>query len=112
MFTLPHGHELAEVTATWIQDQVEIYSSQDDVFTEEFLATIIFHSNSQEEGVKITHEAHAYLQGRGTEQVVSSSLPQLLPGPYALVGKQLRDVWKLTDDINGTCMATLKPQRK
>ena len=100
------------MTAAWLQEQVATYSSQDDVFNEPFLATVIFNSSSQEEDVKITDEAHVYLQKHGTDQVVCTSVPQLLPGPYALVGKQLRDVWKLVDDINGTCVVTLKPQQR
>lgn len=89
-----------------------MYSGQDDVFHEQFLNTVIFHSTSQGEDVKITDEARLYLQERGTQQVVCASVPQLLPGPYVLVGTQLRDVWKLVDDINGTCVATLKPQQR
>ncbi len=133
MLTLPHnhGHKPPEVTAAWVQDQVAIYSSQDDVFNEQFLATVIFNSNSRncnkdsndcsqngnngtnyEVDVEFEDEADVYLQERGTQQVVCTSVPQLLPGPYALVGSQLRDVWKLIDDINGTCMVTLNPQQK
>jgi hypothetical protein len=101
------------VAATWVQDQIARYSSEDDVFNEQFLATVIFHgSSSQEEDIKVTDEAHVYLRRRGTEQVVCTSVPQLLPGPFAIVGSQLRDVWKLVDDVNGTCMVTLSPNQK
>jgi hypothetical protein len=117
VFTLPRGQESLEVAATWVQDQIARYSREDDVFDEHFLSTVIFHSgsgssSSEDEEVEFTEEARVYLQGRGTERVIIITEPQLLPGPYAIVGSHLRDVWKLVDDINGTCMVTLNPQQK
>ncbi|TVY83904.1 Amidase [Lachnellula suecica] len=111
VFTLPQSHKLHEVTATWVRDQVATYISLDDVFNEQFMATVIFHSSDQDVDVKVTDEARVYLDEHGTEEVICTSVPQLKPGPYALVGKQLRDVWKLVDDFNGTCMSSLKPKQ-
>ncbi|KAK0111635.1 hypothetical protein ONS95_001980 [Cadophora gregata] len=112
VFTLTCDQNPSEVTATWVQEQVARYSNEDDVFNEQFLATVIFHvRSSQDESIKVTDEAHIHLRGCGTEQVVCTSEPQLLPGPFAIVGSQLRDVWKLVDDVNGTCMVTLNPNQ-
>ena len=81
----------------------------DVVFHEAFLATIIFHG-VKEDFVELTDDARRYLTELGNERVVFHSSPDLLPGPYVIIGQKLRDAWKLIDDVNGTCMATLKPQ--
>ncbi|KAF7555388.1 hypothetical protein G7Z17_g2234 [Cylindrodendrum hubeiense] len=61
--------------------------------------------------IEITPEALRYLRSLGNTATISdiTLFPQLLPGPYALVKQVLREVWKLVDDSNGTCMATLRP---
>jgi len=99
------------VTADWVRVRVEKYTTCDDVFDKAFLATVIFHG-AKEDSVELTDEAREYLSKVGNEQVVFVPSTELLPGPYVSLGGQLRDVWKLVDDANGTCMTTLKPQSK
>lgn len=87
------------------------YKTADDVFDDAFLATVIFHGASEDD-VELAEEAQAYLAKLGIKQVIFLALPELLPRLYALVGNELRDVWKLVDDADETYMATLKPQSK
>jgi hypothetical protein len=110
VFNLPQG-EKPTVTSDWMRELVEKYNSCDDVFDKAFLEIVVF-AGAREYDVEFTDEAQQYLRELGNQQVVFVSSPGLLPGPYALVGGELRDVWKLVDDSNGTCMATLKPQSK
>ncbi|OKL58530.1 hypothetical protein UA08_06367 [Talaromyces atroroseus] len=85
------------------------YHDCDDVFDEAFLHTVVFNGNEIGE-VEYADEAREYLRQLGNEETLFVSSPELLPGPYALVGGELRDVWKLVDDTNGTCMTTLESQ--
>ena len=112
MFTLPKDNKL-RVTADWVRGLVRQYESEDDVFQRAFLATVVF-SGAEEVDVEFTEEAQAYLNQLGNRHVVFVARPSqpLLPGPYVLVERELRDVWKIMDDTNGTCVATLKPQSK
>lgn len=99
------------MTADGIRRQVNWYNEVDDVFHNAFLATVVL-QGSREDDVTITNDARDYLHGLGTKRIIFAESETLLPGPYAIVGDQLRDAWKLIDDINGTCMVTLKPQTK
>ena len=99
------------VTADWVRTSVDKYKNLDDVFDKAFLAIVVFHGVKADDA-ELTDAAQEYLSGLGNESVVFVTTPGLLPGPYVLVKGQLRDVWKLVDDANGTCMATLKPQSK
>lgn len=99
------------MTADWLRACVQEYENTDDVFDKAFLATVVFHGAVAGD-VEFTSDAREYLLKLGNEQVVFVTLPDLLPGPYLVIGGKLRDVWKLVDDSNGTCMATLKPQSK
>lgn len=110
VFTLPKGDRFKEVTAEYIQHEVNRYNKVDDVFHNAFLATVVL--QGRWEGFPITTEARDYLHGLGTKCIICTESDNLLPGPYAVIGGQLRDAWKLIDDINGTCMVTLKPQSK
>lgn len=94
-----------------MRQQVNTYNEVDDVFHNAFLATVVLHGLGQD-SVTITTEARDYLDGLGTKCVICIDSETLLPGPYAVIGNQLRDAWKLIDDVNGTCMVTLKPQSK
>ncbi|KAH7264620.1 amidase signature domain-containing protein [Fusarium solani] len=105
--TLPQ-HESIQITVEWLQDRLGLYS-KDDVFNNSFLANIVFHSPEQDT-VAFTKEAADYLEGLDTQTTSVCSLSGLLPGPYVYVNQQLRHVWKLVDDSNGTCMVTLKPR--
>lgn len=56
----------------------------------------------------ITKEADEHLKQLGNLFIVIVAESDLLPGPYTLVGNEMRDVWKIVDDSFGTCMTTLK----
>ena len=88
---------------------MQSYEARDDVFHRAFLTVVIF-AGANEHDVEVTDSARQYLRELGNQQVMFVSTPELLPGPYALVRGNLRGVWKLVDDSNGTCMATLKSQ--
>jgi hypothetical protein len=90
---------------------VEEYEKGDDVFDKAFLATVIFYG-VEEHDVTLTDRAREYLGKLGNKHIAFITSPRLLPGPYVLVGNELRDVWKLVNDSNGTCMVTLKPNLK
>ncbi|KAL7917263.1 amidase signature enzyme [Trichoderma austrokoningii] len=79
----------------------------DDVFREEFLACVVFNTSRKP---SISDEAISLLREHGIKYVVTSS-KDYLPGPHVIVDQELREVWKLVDDSNGTCMVTVKPQK-
>lgn len=110
VFNLPKG-ESFNVTADYIQQQVIRYNEVDDLYQNAFLANVVF-QGPKEDCITVTTEAWDYLHGLGTKCVIGAESDSLPPGPYAVVGNQLRDAWKLVDDSNGTCMVTLKPQSK
>lgn len=58
----------------------------------------------------MTDEARRYLGKYGNKQAFFVPSTKLLPGRYVVLEGALRDVWRLVDDVNGTCMVTLKPQ--
>lgn len=95
---------------------VQRYKTQDDVFNQSFLYYVLFKvvPGFDQHDVQITPEAKNYLKAPGNMAwSFDAALPtELLPGPYALVKGELRQVLKLVDDSNGTCMATLKPLSK
>ncbi|KAK0631095.1 amidase signature domain-containing protein [Bombardia bombarda] len=97
-----------ELTADWVKAAVAGYL-EDDVFDAAFLATVIF-CQAEDSHVDLTSAAREYICKLGNQRVIFADLPDVLPGPYAIVGAQLRDVWKLIDDSYGTCMAALQPQ--
>ena len=105
----PNG--LTPVTAEWIQMKVKEYKDCDDVFDMAFLAIVLL-LGTGDGHIDLTQEAQDYLTSHGNERVVSLSSSRLMPGPYAVVGRELRDVWKLADDFNGACMTTLVPRTK
>ncbi|RMJ08483.1 hypothetical protein CDV36_011904 [Fusarium kuroshium] len=107
VITLPE-QESIRITVEWLQDRLSSYSI-DDVFNNSFLATIVF-QGPEKDVVALTKEIAEYLEGLGCQTTCFCSLPGLLPGPYVYVNQQLRHVWKLVDDTNGTCMVTLKPR--
>ena len=108
VFVLPvDAHN--KVHMHWLKAKVADYSAKDDVFSVEFLSYVLF-CGTQAGNIEITDEAEEYLQNVGTLRVISLSSPALLPGPYVVKGKVLRDVWKLRFDTSLTCRTTLKPQ--
>lgn len=110
VISLPQEQTKFEITGQWGKERVQKCNS-DDVFHGGFFSNIVFHG-AEEDNIAITAEAAEYLAEIGNKQTVFSSLPRLLPGPYACVNQELREVWKLVDDSNGTCMITLKPSSR
>ncbi|CAI7586228.1 unnamed protein product [Penicillium manginii] len=107
------GSAKAIITEEWVREIVESCKSTDDVFHEAFLAGVMFYGIREDEA-KITDQARMYLSNFGNKWIkyVSSADTdrEVLPGPYVLLKNQLRDVWRLVDDVNRTCMVTLRPQ--
>ncbi|RSL54933.1 hypothetical protein CEP54_009624 [Fusarium duplospermum] len=101
VITLPQ-QESRQITVEWLQDRLSSYS-KDDVFNDSFLANIVF-QGPDKDFVASTKEAAEYLEGLGAQTTCFCSLPGLIPGPYVYIDQQLRHVWKLVDDSNGTCM--------
>jgi len=108
VFVLPKEDSF-KVTSDYIRQQVSKYNELDDVFHNAFLATVVLQGPG-EDSVTITPEARDFLHSLGMRRIIREESNVLLPGPYAIVEGHFRDVWKLVDDINGTCMVTLKPQ--
>lgn len=102
-----------KITGDWVRERVQTYKKSDDVFQESFLAGVVFLGASEDE-VEITDEAREYLSRSGNQWMKCicplNNREKVLPGPYVLLGNRLRDVWKLVDDKNGTCMTTFRPQ--
>lgn len=92
---------------------MENYKSTDDVFHEAFLSGIFF-CGIHEDEAEITDQAHMHLSKLGNKWIKYMSSggtgEEILPGPYVLVNNQLQEVWRLVDDVNRTCMTTLRPQ--
>lgn len=111
---LPEGPK-PRVTVEWIKHAIASYESDDDVFQKAFLGTVIF-SGAEEGEVDIPQKAREYLITVGNQRIIflqhSSSTSSVPPGPYLLVGSQLRHVWTIVDDSYGTCVETLKPQSR
>ncbi|KAH8122242.1 amidase signature enzyme [Trichoderma asperelloides] len=97
----------ASITDEWIRKCLDEYR-HDDVFSEEFLACVVFNASRKP---SVSSEAIDLLKEHGMKEYVVTSSTDYLPGPHVIVDQQLREVWKLVDDSNGTCMVTLKPQR-
>ncbi|KAL3590974.1 hypothetical protein FPOAC2_13179 [Fusarium poae] len=107
VFVLPPD-DRSHIAAEWLKERVASYR-QDDVFHNDFLANIIFHSAGKD-ALDITDDAAQYLREIGNQATAFSTSTGLRPGPYACINQQLRQAWKLVDDFNGTCMVTLKPR--
>ncbi|KAH6999149.1 hypothetical protein BKA56DRAFT_685085, partial [Ilyonectria sp. MPI-CAGE-AT-0026] len=101
-----------QVTKEWIHQGVKWYKAQCDVFNTSFLYYVVFKvvPGVDQHDVQITPDAENYLKALGNMAwSFDAALPaELLPGPYALVKGELRQVLKLVDDS----MATLKPLSK
>jgi hypothetical protein len=97
------------ITDEWIRKCLDEYNKHDDVFREEFLACVVFNASTKP---SISNEAIDLLRKHGMKEYVFTSSPDYFPGPYVIVDQELREVWKLVDDSNRTCMVTLKPQKE
>ncbi|KAL7934352.1 amidase signature domain-containing protein [Trichoderma chlorosporum] len=112
VFPVPSDRS-TEISDEWIRKHLDEYK-QDDVFNEAFLANVVFLEPRKGHGFdrhSITKEAFQLLEDHGMKQCVFNSSASYLPGPHVMVDQELREVWKLVDDSNGTCMVTLKPQQ-
>ncbi|KAJ5623416.1 amidase signature enzyme [Penicillium lividum] len=107
------GPAKAIITEEWVRKTVENCKNTDDVFHEAFLVGVIFYGIREDEA-EITDQARMYLSKLGNKWInymtSADTGRELLPGPYVLLKNQLRDVWRLVDDVNRTCMVTLRPQ--
>jgi hypothetical protein len=93
------------ITTAWVQDVIRLYA-RDDFFQASFLDIVIF-SGTQASDSALTKEADEHLKKLGNRYIVGVAELNLLPGPYALVGNEMRDMWKIADDSFGTCITTL-----
>ena len=98
-----------QLTEKWLHEIIDEYKNRDDIFTESFLSGVIFYGPSES---KLTNEAQEYLKKHGNKWIkfLSASGPIPLPGPYACIAGNMRDVWKLVEDSHGTCMTSIRPQ--
>ncbi|PNP47805.1 hypothetical protein THARTR1_10490 [Trichoderma harzianum] len=102
-----------KISEAWVRKHLDEYKT-DDVFNEAFLANVVFLEPRKRHGFgrhPITKDAIKFLRERGMKRYTFSSSSNYPLGPYVLVNQELREVWKLVDDSNGTCMVTLKPQQ-
>ncbi|KAM0259427.1 hypothetical protein ACHAQJ_003321 [Trichoderma viride] len=106
VFNIPPGNP-AKISYEYMRQCLDEYRS-DDVFRDDFLACVVFHASRK---LHISKDVIGFLKARGMKEYIVNSSPGYLPGPHVIVRQELREVWKLIDDINGTCMITLKPQR-
>ncbi|EHK47285.1 uncharacterized protein TrAtP1_010052 [Trichoderma atroviride] len=97
----------ASITDEWIRKCLDGYK-HDDVFGEEFLQCVVFNTSRK---LSVSNEAIHLLREHGMKEYVVTSSTDYFPGPHVIVDQELREVWKLVDDSNGTCMVTLKPQK-
>ncbi|KAM6478094.1 amidase signature domain-containing protein [Trichoderma sp. SZMC 28011] len=101
------------ISEEWMRKHLDEYKT-DDVFNEAFLANVVFLESLERNAFgrpHITKEAVNFLYEHGMKRYTKSSSSNYLPGPHVLVDQELREVWKLVDDSNGTCMVTLKPKK-
>ncbi|KAM0463187.1 hypothetical protein ACHAPV_003314 [Trichoderma viride] len=87
------------------EDLVEVRErfSQDDVWTTEFLPTLIFHSQNTHQTVQFSAAAHKTLESWGSQAIsidVSKDL-DAPSGPYYCNGVQLHEVYRLYPDTAG-----------
>ncbi|QKX64226.1 uncharacterized protein TRUGW13939_11399 [Talaromyces rugulosus] len=111
IFNFPREEDSTRVTLDWVLKCLKSYQNcNDDVWGTAFLETVVFNVLNIGDKVECTDEVRDYLCRLGSQETLFVSLLELLPDPYSLVGKELRDVWKLVDDSNGTCRTALVPQ--
>jgi hypothetical protein len=107
VFSIPPNGS-ASITDDWIRKCLDEYK-HDDVFSEEFLQCVVFNASRKP---KVSNEAIDLLREHGMKEYVVTSSTDYFPGPHVIVDQELREVWKLVDDSNKTCMVTLKPQKE
>lgn len=108
MFEVP-ASEKSKVTAHWLREAISNYEIGDEVFHRAFLANVIFLIADKSEAL-VSEDAQEQLRAMGNEKIIFWASGDSLPGPYAIVNQELRDVWRLVDDSSGTSMIMVKPQ--
>ncbi|KKP04311.1 hypothetical protein THAR02_03588 [Trichoderma harzianum] len=100
-----------EISEAWMRKILDEYKT-DDMFNEAFLANVVFLQPRGRRGEHpVTKDAIKFLQEHGMKDYTFISSSNYLPGPHVLADQELREVWKMVDDSNGTCMVTLKLQQ-
>ncbi|KAM0455117.1 hypothetical protein ACHAPV_008008 [Trichoderma viride] len=92
----------------WTSEASDSDYRRDDVFSEEFLAFVVFIVPRKS---YVSKEAIHVLKENGMKEYVVVSSTSYSPGPHVIVDQELREVWRLVDDSHASCMVTLKPQR-
>ena len=105
-----------EVTEAWLRETLEAYRSTDDVFQDDFLSGVIFSRVKyppSSSSLDISPSARRLLKSLGTmwlDTIESSLVDELpLPGPYIVVRRELREILRLHDDVQGAFIQSLMP---
>ena len=108
--------ETQEVTEEWLRETLEAYRSMDDVFQDDFLSGVIFTRVKQppsSSSLDISPSARRLLRSLGTmwlDTIESNFVDDLpLPGPYLVVRRELREIVRLHDDVQGAFIQSLMP---
>jgi hypothetical protein len=112
LFVVP-AENPPSISEVWLQSRITKYKQSDDVFRLEFLESVIFVCEGNFE-IDISPSAKNFLETLGSKRIHflakdSYSDSELKPGPHAIVGKHLREVWRLYSDTHGTLLTALKP---
>ncbi|KAL8903055.1 MAG: hypothetical protein Q9207_004187 [Kuettlingeria erythrocarpa] len=102
-----------DITGDWIQQCIESYKQNDDVFQVQFLRGILFLGG--QDGCSLSADAKSTLAGFGTQChwfLKGHQSIQPLPGPYVLINGVLHEPLRLYADTHAAFfMATRNPQR-
>jgi hypothetical protein len=89
------------IDASYLQSRIQHYSSSCDVFSLDFLHCVEFVGADREE-VEFPEGAEAQLKEWGTSWIKfvagSGTNDKFSPGPYVVVHRHLRQVWRVYDD--------------
>jgi hypothetical protein len=93
-----YGKQKNSISESWIQEQLERFSSTDDVFQPAFLQGVIFYGAAGDE-LEITNEARNLLATKGMQWLscVSGATTDspACSDPYFMLDGRLREVWRL-----------------
>lgn len=94
----------------WLQKAIATFEKSDDVLRTEFLDGVIFASPSK---LDIASSAKKWLQSRGTTWVevldTAKMVSNLSQGCYCVSEKQLHEICKLYDDLQGAFLVSFVP---
>jgi hypothetical protein len=100
----------SSVTKDWLQQELANFRLTDDVFCIEFLSGVMFTRVAPGADLDITPDASKLFRSLGTNWIeVSNAKVTLPPGPYLTSGRQLLEVFKLYDDVQGAFITNLIP---